>query len=721
MNNNLFADLNDKQIEAVKQTEGFVRIIAGAGSGKTRVLAHRYAFLVEKLGIDPANILCMTFTNKAAQEMKNRISKLVQIHNVNDLVCTIHGFCVKFLRKEIYRIGYPQNFVIIDEEDSKAFAQQTMEELGLDRNRTTIRQFLAGINVYKSGARYVKDIIIPTAHISEDDLKCPQIRYVNLQKKYYSLDFHDLIQFTLYILNNYSDAKEDWQKKLNYIMVDEVQDCNYPDWDLINILSDYNKNLFIVGDPDQAIYEWRGSKPELFINFKSDKDIILNENYRSTPNILDVANSIIVNNTKRIEKDLFTQKSSGKIALHFHGKSEQEEAEWIAKQIDTLIKNGVDNSQIAILYRASYLSRNIEEQLIRKQINYTIWGGIRFFERKEIKDCICYLRLVASNDDMAFKRIVNVPSRKFGKAHLENLITLATIEKATLFDTLLKHRYEKMFYNPSINSFIDMILEAKDLSLSMCISELMDNLLEKSGLKELYRLDDDEDRLENINELINSIKLYETSNAEEEISLETYLQDVALYTNADYKKDTTTLKLMTIHQSKGLEFPFVFICGLTEGVFPSQRAIRDRKRDGLEEERRLMYVAVTRAERAVFLTESEGYNYQTRSEKVPSRFLFEIKDGLTELEGDIDQQLIDSAQTFIKQIDYEMEGKTIANIGDMVDHEIFGFGEIVDIINDGTTCVVTFDEKEKYMSTEFLESCDVEKTESGNTIFTVCL
>ena len=254
MNNNLFADLNDKQIEAVKQTEGFVRIIAGAGSGKTRVLAHRYAFLVEKLGIDPANILCMTFTNKAAQEMKNRISKLVQIHNVNDLVCTIHGFCVKFLRKEIYRIGYPQNFVIIDEEDSKAFAQQTMEELGLDRNRTTIRQFLAGINVYKSGARYVKDIIIPTAHISEDDLKCPQIRYVNLQKKYYSLDFHDLIQFTLYILNNYSDAKEDWQKKLNYIMVDEVQDCKYPDWDLINILSDYYKNLFIVGDHDQDIY-----------------------------------------------------------------------------------------------------------------------------------------------------------------------------------------------------------------------------------------------------------------------------------------------------------------------------------------------------------------------------------------------------------------------------------------------------------------------------------
>lgn len=718
--NSLFEDLNDKQIEAVKQTEGFVRIIAGAGSGKTRVIAHRYAFLVEKLGIDPANILCMTFTNKAAQEMKNRISKLVQIHNVNDLVCTIHGFCVKFLRKEIYRIGYPQNFIIIDEEDSKAFAQQTMEELGLDRTTTTIRKFLNDISFYKATAPYVRDIIAPSANISEDDLTNPRIRYINLQKKYYSLDFHDLIQFTLYILSTFNDAKEFWQKKLNYIMVDEVQDCNNPDWELIYTLSDYNKNLFVVGDPDQAIYEWRGSIPEIFIRFKSDKDIILNENYRSTPNILDVANSIIVNNTKRIEKDLFTQKSSGKVALHFHGKSEQEEAEWIAKQIDTLIKNGVDNSHIAILYRASYLSRNIEEQLIRKQINYTIWGGIRFFERKEIKDCICYLRLVASNDDMAFKRIVNVPSRKFGKAHLENLIELATIEKTTLFDTLVKHRYEKMFYNPSINSFIDLILDAKDLAVTMRISELMDNVLDKCGLKELYRMDDDEERLENINELINSIKLYETSNAEEEISLETYLQDVALYTNADYKKDMTTVKLMTIHQAKGLEFPFVFISGLSEGIFPNQRAIRDRKRNGLEEERRLMYVAVTRAEQAVFLTESEGYNYQTRSEKVPSRFLFEIRDGLTELEGDIDQHLIDSAKTYIKQIDYEMDGKTIVNIGDMVDHEIFGFGEIVDIINDGATCVVNFEEKTKYMSTEFLESCEKEEIE-GNNIISVSL
>ena len=295
--NDILGNLNDRQSEAVETTEGHVRVVAGAGSGKTRVLAHRYAFLVNELGIDPGNILCMTFTNKAAQEMKRRISKLVHRGNVNDFVCTIHGFCVKFLREEIFRIGYPKNFIISDEEDSKMLAKQVMEEFNIGIDKTNVRKFLDGIRDFKSLDidYYIDNIILPNSDISiskEDKI----IRYIQLQQKNYMLDFNDIIYFTIYIMSHYEDALSSWQQKMNYIMVDEVQDCSGSDWQIINYLEGYYGNLFIVGDPDQCIYEWRGAKPDSFILFKTDGDIILNQNYRSTPNILDVANSIIEHN-----------------------------------------------------------------------------------------------------------------------------------------------------------------------------------------------------------------------------------------------------------------------------------------------------------------------------------------------------------------------------------------------------------------------------------------
>ena len=358
--NVIFDNLNDRQSEAVKATEGHVRVVAGAGSGKTRVLAHRYAFLVNELGIDPGNILCMTFTNKAAQEMKRRISKLVHRGNVNDFVCTIHGFCVKFLREEIFRIGYPKNFIISDEEDSKMLAKQVMEEFNIGIDKTNVRKFLDGIRNFKSFDidYYIDNIILPNSDISisKEDIR---IRYIQLQQKNYMLDFNDIIYFTIYIMSHYEDALSSWQQKMNYIMVDEVQDCSGSDWQIINYLEGYYGNLFIVGDPDQCIYEWRGAIPDSFIRFKTDGDIILNQNYRSTPNILDVANSIIEHNQNRIPKDLFTKSPKEKIVLHYHGKSEIEEAEWVAKQIEIIAKNGFDYNSFAILYRASYISRNI--------------------------------------------------------------------------------------------------------------------------------------------------------------------------------------------------------------------------------------------------------------------------------------------------------------------------------------------------------------------------
>ena len=711
--NYIFENLNERQSEAVEATEGHVRIVAGAGSGKTRVLAHRYAFLVNELGIDPGNILCMTFTNKAAQEMKQRISKLVHRGNVNDFVCTIHGFCVKFLREEIFRLGYPKNFIISDEEDSKMLAKQVMEEYNLDTNTTTVGKFLNEVQKYKARNPYIETIILPTAEQPTKDEEYAEIkRYIQLQQKQFMLDFDDIINFTIFIMKYYEDALSVWQQKMNYIMVDEVQDCSFSDWAIIRYLEGYYGNLFIVGDPDQCIYEWRGAIPDSFIDFKTDTDIILNQNYRSTPNILDVANSIITNNQNRIPKDLFTKSPKDKIVLHYHGKSETEEAEWIAKQIENLAKNGFDFSSFAILYRASYISRNIEQALMNKQIKYVIWGGIRFFERREIKDILAYFRLIANKrDDIAFRRIINTPSRKFGKASLAKLQEMAEAENATLYDTLCK--YKKNFDKPSILQFIRIIDEFTELSKHTQVSELFDQVFSKTGLEEMYRTEGDDERLENITELKHSIIEYERINAdEEEINLNTYLQDIALYTNADYKNDGETVKLMTIHQAKGLEFPFVFVCGLSEGIFPSHRTIRERKKRGEEEERRLMYVAVTRAEKGLFLTESEGYNFATRSDKYPSRFLREIKEGLVDIEGDLTKEqlnkLFKGTLELIDELEIEMN-QPVFQIGDKVAHKYFGIGEVIDIVSE-TSIKVRFDKGERFLRPNFIKIWDGTKT-----------
>ena len=706
--NIVLEDLNEKQKEAVMATEGKVRVVAGAGSGKTRVLAHRYAYLVNELGIDPGNILCMTFTNKAAQEMKVRISKLVHRAHVNDFVCTIHGFCVKFLRKEIHRIGYPPNFIIIDEEDSKLLTKQVMEEFQLDTKDITIKQFLTDVGNYKSLNPYIERIILPESNLvlgNEDE--ATTLRYIQLQQKNYMLDFQDLIYFTIYIMEHYEEALVYWQQKINYLMVDEAQDCSRTDWTIVNNLAGGYGNLFIVGDPDQCIYEWRGAKPEGFLSFPSETDIILNQNYRSTPNILDVANSIIANNENRIPKDLFTKTPSSKIVLHYHGTSETDEANWIATQIENMAKKGINYNDFAIMYRASYLSRNIEQALLKKQIKYIVWGGIRFFERREIKDILAYLRLIAfKRDDLSFMRIINTPSRKFGKACMNRLQELANANKSSLYDALSKSQKEELFNKPTISNFIRLIDEWTEKSKYLPVSDIFDLVLKESGLEEMFRTEGDEERLENIAELKQSIKEYELLNAEEEdVTLDNYLQDIALYTNADYKNDGLTVKLMTIHQAKGLEFPYVFVCGLSEGVFPNHRTIRERKKNGEEEERRLMYVATTRAERGLFLTESEGYNSVTRSDKYPSRFLHEISDGLIELEGDLTTkqmaELFEGTEQLIKDLDNDINPRKY-EVGDKVIHAFFGIGEITECASD-TSFKVHFEKGDRFVQSNFLK------------------
>ena len=735
-------DLNTRQREAVTSTEGRIRVIAGAGTGKTKALTYRYAYIVNELGIDPANILCLTFTNKAAQEMRNRIASFVHSGDYNDFVCTIDGFCVKMLRRDIYRLGFPKDFRILDEEDSKAVAKACMDELGIKRTEKTVKDFLAGISAAKDLNDYIDTYMLPgscppaaaAGAGAADNAAMPaapascMAAYTRRQMKDYALDFDDIENFAIYLLENFPEVKDYWQGQLNYIMVDEAQDCNADNWEIIEKLAARHHNLFVVGDPDQCIYEWRGARPSRFVDFASDKDIVLDENYRSTPNILDIANCVISNNINRIPKTLFTLAADGLKVVHYHGKTEKEEAEWIVAQIKRLAEEGGKLSGIAILYRSSYLSGVLEQELLAEHIPYAIWGGTRFYERKEIKDALSYLRLVADeNDDLAFRRVINVPARGLGKKFLADLEDSG---EASLMQAL--RNYCSSGHSgrnaAGASAFLEIIDSARSVAGESGISDIMNFLLDKSGLKKLYREDQDEDRLENIDELVKSMRFYEESHDGLEISLSDYLQDIALYSNADYRKESDTVKMMTIHQAKGLEFPHVFITGLSEGIFPSMRTIREYKKNGEEEERRLMYVAVTRAEKGLYLTESEGYNQSTRMNKYPSRFLAEIRRTLLMSEGHavpeslwkgtknlihiLDEENYGTAAGFISEKTGDADGfagerdeyASPFRIGDIVSHKIFGYGEILSASKDWSSFNVRFrDGSERQIRAFFLK------------------
>lgn len=716
-------DLNSRQAEAVTYTEGRIRVIAGAGTGKTKALTYRYAYLVNVLGIDPANILCLTFTNKAAAEMRQRIAAMVHSGDYNDFVCTIDGFCVKFLRKEIHRLGFPKAFSILDEEDCKSLAKQTMDELGLRRTEKTVKEFLGQIAVDKALNDYITTFMLPQTKWTDSMLKSNLGNYIHRQVKEYALGFDDLENFTNYILDRFKDAREYWQNQLNYIMVDEAQDCNLDNWQIIEKLAAGHRNLFVVGDPDQAIYEWRGAKPQRFVQFASDKNVVLDENYRSTPKILNVANSVISYNKNRIPKNLFTRQPEGRAVVHFHAKTESEEMEWVVAQIKILLDAGARLGDFAILYRSSWQSRAIEEALMKARIQYTIWGGTRFFERKEIKDCLAYLKLINDkNDDLSFERIANVPSRKLGDKFMTELKRMAKDDDASLFRTIEKHIESAALRKPGALAFLELMNDCAQFAKSSLVSDLLDRVLDRSGLKKMYREDQDEDRLENIDQLAQSVKFYEGTHEAEEDRLSEYLQDIALYTNQDYRKDTPTVKMMTIHQAKGLEFPFVFIIGLSEGIFPNMRTIREYKKNGEEEERRLMYVAITRAQKALFLTESEGFNVSTKMNKYPSRFLTEIKREMFVTEGFMPEELWQGTRNMRHVLDEETynpgDGDDFASerneygspfkVGDVVLHKIFGEGTVVGVNKENTTFEVRFkDGDTRHLRADFLRFQDL--------------
>ena len=706
----VFSGLNERQREAVEATEGQVRLVAGAGSGKTRVLVHRFAHLVNNLGIDPANILCMTFTNKAAQEMRTRIATMVGAGSVNDFVCTIHGFCVKVLRRDIYRLGFPANFTILDEADTEQLAKQVLELHGLDRTKKEVRQLSREVAQFKYAVcpKYIERYMLPASpRFTDTAAMKPAESFIHYQTLNYCLDFDDLILFTLHLFARFEDVRQYWQQTLNYVMIDEAQDCNGSDWKIARIITALYRNLFVVGDPDQAIYEWRGARPGEFIDWQADATIVLPQNYRSTPEILAVANSVISHNRRRIPKELFTRNPSGTRPVHIHCSDETREARAIVREIERLHRDGSAYGKMAILYRASYMSRGLEQELLRRSIPYTIWGGVRFFERKEIKDALAYLRLIARNDNLSFARIVNTPSRRFGNTSLGKIRDYSRQENIPCYEALKLHIEEwkgTRAYKP-LQEFITLIETARAEMLTTSVSELLNKVLKESGLTRMLREDTETERLENVEELLSSVRHYESRRDPDEISLPVYLQDIAMYTNADHRPEGDCVRLMTIHQSKGLEFDHVMVCGLSEGVFPSHRSLRERRMEALEEERRLMYVAVTRARRTLCLTESEGYNVQSSTDKYPSRFLAEIADGLLLHEGKLDPSLWEGSRMLARAIDAETGITSAATSGgeagdggnqetlrpgQRVAHQYFGIGTVVDVERGGLKARVRF-------------------------------
>ena len=694
--------LNDEQRDAVTSTEGFVRVMAGAGSGKTRALAHRFAYLVNEVGILPANILCVTFTNKAANEMRRRIRSLTG-DNDTGFISTFHGFCVAVLQEDGYFVQYPKSFLVLDNSDIDSMLKIIYEERGLTLRDMTFSNARDMIEIEKCKNRpqyYLDVIAMDTDALKKKYDEAVSAKdvifygYLYQQKKCFGLDYNDLIKFTLYIFSKSDEIRLKWQQRLEYIMIDEFQDIDGLQYELMQALCAYHKNLFIVGDPDQTIYSWRGANVKHILdfdkNFPKVKTIMMMKNYRSTPEIIAAANSLIDKNTVRMKKQLIPTLPKGERVVYSHAKTTKEEANSIAERIKKLSKAGVPYGDITILYRAHYIARTIEEGLMRAEIPYTVYSGVQFFDRMEIKDALSYLRLIAYRDDLSFMRIVNTPKRNIGEKRMRFLKEYAAANGCLLYDALVKSIDEPMFANTQARRFVKLIERFSSIYHTMPASELLSAVLNESGYEEALRTEGAQDRLDNLAELKQAVYEYETGCGEES-RLEDFLSHVALLTNADAAAAPNAVKLMTVHTAKGLEFPYVFICGLDEGMFPSKRT---SSFEAMEEERRLAFVAMTRAEKGLYLSDAEGRGLDG-SFRYPSRFVFDIDRQLMDYSTELDPGLKADAQRYISSAHNRLKGlsrQQRLNVGDRVRHDIMGNGVIEDIDEERMAYVVKFDE-----------------------------
>ena len=646
--NPLLTSMNDRQAEAVQTTEGPLLIMAGAGSGKTRVLTHRIAYLIDEKLVNPWNILAITFTNKAAREMKERAFSLNPATE-DCLIATFHSMCVRILRREADHIGYNRNFTIVDPSEQRTLMKRILKNLNLDPKKWNERAILGTISNAKN------DLIDEVAYenmagdmYTEIVAKC-YTAYQKELRQSEAMDFDDLIMLTLRLFDQNPDALTYYQQRYQYIHVDEYQDTNHAQYQLVKLLASRFKNICVVGDADQSIYGWRGADMQNILDFEKDypeaKVVLLEENYRSTKTILQAANDVIKNNRNRRPKNLWTQNADGENIVYYRANDEQDEALFVAKTIDELSSTSdYVYRDFAVLYRTNAQSRNIEEALLKVNIPYTMVGGTKFYSRKEIRDVISYLNLIANtSDNISFERVVNEPKRGVGPGTVEKIRNFAAGQEMSLLEAS-----SQIMLSPvkgkaaqAVFDFANLILNLREQLDELTVTELVELVLERTAYTEQLEAQatlESQARIENIEEFLSVTKNFDedSENDTEETGLDRlsrFLNDLALIADTDDgDQESSEVTLMTLHAAKGLEFPVVFIIGMEENVFPLSRAAEDE--DELEEERRLAYVGITRAEKVLFLTNANSrLLYGKTNYNRPTRFLNEISSSLLDYQG----------------------------------------------------------------------------------------
>ena len=668
-------ELNDKQQEAVLYNEGPLLIIAGAGAGKTKTLTTKIAYLIDELKVSPYSILAITFTNKAAKEMKDRLFLTVGNDVKKLTVSTFHSFGLKLLRENFERLGYDRNFVIMDSDDSLTVVKKILKDMGYDPkvyNPRAIRNKISSCkNEMMSPTQYERYAVSDYEKVIKDVYQ----KYEEKLYKNNSVDFDDLLLLPIKLFKEYPDVLEKYQDLYQYILIDEYQDTNEAQYILTKLLSEKNRNITCVGDDSQSIYSFRGANYKNILNFEKDykdaKVILLEQNYRSTSTILDAANQVIKNNKQRKDKNLWTARGVGEKIKYYRAYNEKDEAQYVIRKIKELTNKGTDYKDIAVLYRTNAQSRVMEEEMLKENMPYRVIGSFYFYSRKEIKDLIAYLRLIHnSKDNVSLLRVINTPKRGIGLKTIENLTAISDEQGISIYEAISSGK-ELEFKN--------LIERLKEVSENLTLTELIDKVLDASGMKKELESEgslESEIRLENLEEFKSITKSFEER--EGLVSLEEFLLEISLISDVEeYKDDPNRVSLMTVHSVKGLEFNHVFVIGMEEGIFPHMNSLMESS--DVEEERRLMYVAITRAKDDLHLINARRRTLFGKEQINPvSRFLTEIPKELVEtnVEEEFKKQepKIEVGEMFREEeVDYQ--------IGDFVYHETFGTGKVVEVTN----------------------------------------
>ena len=700
MKQSVLDTLNENQKKAATNIEQHVRIIAGAGSGKTRVLMARIVYLVQEIGVYPSRILAITFTNKASNEMKERLADLLADEAQFVRISTIHSLCVRILREDADKINFPKSFTILDGDDQRSILNPFYKQLDIEKKSFPQARALAYISNNKMSGVSPAEAMNYANNEEQEIFASLYDKYEKRKSEMRAMDFDDLLLNGHHILNFVTEVREKWQNRLDYIHVDEFQDVDPIQYGIVRLLTGSHARLCVVGDPDQTIYTWRGASVDIILRFNKDfKDcetIILNENYRSTQPILNASNAVIHNNKKRIKKDLYTNlEGDEKIRLHC-SEDDSEEPLFVASLVKARHDAGTSYSDMAVLYRSNYTSRAFERRLREASIPYVIYGGIRFYERQEIKDALSYLKLCTYPDesdpqqfslDLAVLRVINQPRRGIGARSLEQLQAEGQARHINLLDVIRNPMGLSPATEKKCKSFLALIDKIRSKREDYSLEDYLNYILEESGYYHMLEEEHEDARIENLKELQQDIaqSLQENPN----MTLETYLQDISLFTDKAQESSMDSLKLMTVHAAKGLEFDTVYLVNFNDGVFPSNRALEESGDAGLEEERRLCYVAMTRAKQHLIITYNRGYSYLLGSAKLPSRFIKEIPDEY--LDDDQKPTIQPAVKKPILKKSASVGHSTKMRKGDLVEHSNYGQGVILKI--DGRVATIAFEHK----------------------------